>query len=83
MGGGRMATGGWIGQYGSFGDKLTALGKSNAVMLAGGMLGLDGMNRGGWLGAAIGAAAGLVAGLIQSAVRILFESPEQEAHLGE
>src|ERR1035441_7790660 len=30
-----MATGGWISQYGSFGDKLQALGKSDAAVMGG------------------------------------------------
>jgi hypothetical protein len=95
MGGGRMATGGWISQYGSLGDKLTALGKSNAAMLGGGMLALNGLQRGGLLGmgedvaggallgfkfgGGLGAAIGAAAGLAAGAIRMLFESPEQEA----
>jgi hypothetical protein len=50
MGGGRMATGGWIGQYGSFGDKLQALGKSDAALMGGGMAAMDGLRRGGTTG---------------------------------
>jgi hypothetical protein len=50
MGGGRVATGGWIGQYGSFGDKLQALGKSDAALMGGGLAAMDGLRRGGTAG---------------------------------
>ena len=52
MGGGRMATGGWISQYGSFGDKLQALGKSDAALMGGALLAMDGLRRGGKIGVA-------------------------------
>jgi len=39
---------GWISQYGSFGDKLQASAKSNAALMAGGLLAMDGLRRGGY-----------------------------------
>jgi len=62
LGGGRMATGGWIGQYGSFGDKLQALGKSDAAAMGGAMLAMDGLRRGGKLGVAETSAGGATIG---------------------
>jgi len=95
MGGGRMATGGWISQYGSFGDKLTAIGKSNAALLAGGMLLLDGLKRGGWTGMAedtaggamigfkfggpLGAAIGAAAGAVAGIVRMFIKGAADKA----
>jgi hypothetical protein len=62
LGGGRMATGGWIGQYGSFGDKLQALGKSDAAAMGGATLAMDGLRRGGKLGIAETSAGGALIG---------------------
>jgi hypothetical protein len=95
VGGGRMATGGWIGQYGSLGDKLTALGKSNAALLAGGMLLLNGLQRGGWIGMGedvaggamigfkyggpLGAAIGAAAGAVAGIVRLFVKGATDKA----
>ncbi len=95
LGGGRMATGGWIGQYGSLGDKLTAVGKSNAALLAGGMLLLNGLQRGGWTGMAedtaggamigfkyggpLGAAIGAAAGAVAGTVRMFIKGAADKA----
>lgn len=89
MGDGRMATGGWISQYGSFGDKLQALGKSDAALLGGAMLAMDGLRRGGKLGLAettaggamigfkfggpVGAAIGAAAGAVAGIVRLFMK----------
>jgi hypothetical protein len=62
LGGGRMATGGWISQYGSFGDKLQALGKSDAAAIGGALLAMDGLRRGGKLGVAETSAGGAMIG---------------------
>jgi hypothetical protein len=62
LGGGRMATGGWIGQYGSFGDKLQAFGKSDAAAMGGAMLAMDGLRRGGYAGMAEDTAGGAMIG---------------------
>ena len=62
MGGGRMATGGWISQYGSFGDKLQALGKSDAALMGGALLAMDGLRRGGKIGVAETTAGGALIG---------------------
>jgi hypothetical protein len=72
----------------SFGQKLSALGKSDAALMAGVGLGLAGWNRGGWSGAAmmgaggaavgfryggpIGAAIGAAAGFGAGAIKNLF-----------
>ena len=95
MGGGRMATGGWISQYGSFGDKLQALGKSNAALMAGGLLAMDGLRRGGYAGLAettaggaligykfggpIGAAIGAAAGAVAGIVRLFVKGAVEKA----
>jgi hypothetical protein len=60
MGGGRMATGGWISQYGSLGDKFQALGKSNAALMAGGLLAMDGLRRGGYPVSSVNGSTGAV-----------------------
>ncbi len=94
MGGGRMATGGWISQYGSFGDKLQALGKSNAALMAGGLLAMDGLRRGGYTGLAettaggaligykfggpIGAAIGAAAGAVAGIVRLFVKGATEK-----
>ena len=62
LGGGRGASGGWIGQYGSFGDKLQALGKSDAAMMGGAMLAFNGLQRGGWTGMGEDVAGGAMIG---------------------
>jgi hypothetical protein len=95
LGGGRMATGGWIGQYGSFGDKLQALGKSNAALMAGAALALDGLKRGGYVGLAedtaggamigykfggpLGAAIGAAAGAVAGIVRLFIKGAADKA----
>jgi hypothetical protein len=95
LGGGRMATGGWIGQYGSLGDKLKALGKSDAAAMAGGLLALDGLRRGGYAGLAettaggamigykfggpLGAAIGAVAGAVAGIVRLFVKGAVDKA----
>ena len=95
MGGGRMATGGWISQYGSFGDKLQALGKSNAALMAGGLLAMDGLRRGGYAGLAettaggaligykfggpMGAAIGAAAGAVAGIVRLFVKGAVEKA----
>lgn len=95
LGGGRMATGGWIGQYGSLGDKLKALGKSDAAAMAGGLLALDGLRRGGYAGLAettaggamisykfggpLGAAIGAVAGAVAGVVRLFVKGAVDKA----
>jgi hypothetical protein len=94
MGGGRMATGGWISQYGSFGDKLQALGKSDAAAMGGAMLVMDGLRRGGKLGVAetsaggaligfkyggpLGALIGGVAGAIAGVVRLFIKGATEK-----
>jgi hypothetical protein len=62
MGGGRMATGGWISQYGSLGDKFQALGISNAALIAGGLLAMDGLRRGGYPVSSVNGSTGAVSG---------------------
>jgi hypothetical protein len=95
MGGGRMASGGWISQYGSFGDKLQALGKSNAALMAGGLLAMDGLRRGGYTGLAettaggaligykfggpLGAAIGAAAGAVAGIVRLFVKGAVEKA----
>jgi hypothetical protein len=95
MGGGRMATGGWISQYGSFGDKLQALGKSNAALMAGGLLAMDGLRRAGYAGLAettaggaligykfggpLGAAIGAAAGAVAGIVRLFVKGAVEKA----
>jgi hypothetical protein len=95
MGGGRMATGGWISQYGSLGDKFQALGKSNAALMAGGLLAMDGLRRGGYLGLAettaggaligfkfggpLGAAIGAAAGAVAGIVRLFIKGAADKA----
>jgi hypothetical protein len=94
MGGGRMATGGWIGQYGSFGDKLQALGKSDAALMGGALLAMDGLRRGGKLGVAettaggaligykfggpLGAAIGGIAGAVAGIVRLFVKGATEK-----
>jgi hypothetical protein len=95
MGGGRMATGGWIGQYGSFGDKLQALGKSDAALMGGALLAMDGLRRGGKIGVAettaggaligykfggpLGAAIGGIAGAVAGIVRLFVKGAADKA----
>ncbi|MBZ5625928.1 MAG: hypothetical protein LAQ69_45655 [Acidobacteriia bacterium] len=95
MGGGRMATGGWISQYGSFGDKLQALGKSDAALMGGALLAMDGLRRGGKIGVAettaggaligykfggpLGAAIGGVAGAVAGIVRLFVKGAADKA----
>ena len=95
MGGGRMATGGWISQYGSFGDKLQALGKSDAALMGGALLAMDGLRRGGKIGVAettaggaligykfggpLGAAIGGVAGAVAGIVRMFVKGAADKA----
>ena len=94
MSGGRMASGGWISQYGSFGDKLQALGKSNAALMAGGLLAMDGLRRGGYAGLAettaggaligykfggpLGAAIGAAAGAVAGIVRLFVKGATEK-----
>jgi len=95
MGGGRMATGGWISQYGSFGDKLQALGKSDAALMGGALLAMDGLRRGGKAGLAettaggaligykfggpLGAAIGGIAGTVAGIVRLFVKGAADKA----
>jgi len=95
MGGGRMATGGWISQYGSFGDKLQALGKSDAALMGGALLAMDGLRRGGKIGVAettaggaligykfggpLGAAIGGIAGAVAGIVRLFVKGAADKA----
>jgi hypothetical protein len=95
MGGGRMATGGWISQYGSFGDKLQALGKSDAALMGGALLAMDGLRRGGKAGLAettaggaligykfggpLGAAIGGIAGAVAGIVRLFVKGAADKA----
>ena len=94
LGGGRGASGGWIGQYGSFGDKLQALGKSDAAMMGGAMLAFNGLQRGGWtgmgedvaggamigykFGGPLGAAIGASIGLEAGIVRMFIKGPVEK-----
>src|ERR1017187_4508116 len=94
MGGGRMATGGWISQYGSFGDKLQALGKSDAAVMGGALLAMDGLRRGGKIGVAettaggaligykfggpLGAAIGGIAGAVAGIVRLFVKGATEK-----
>ncbi len=95
MGAGRMATGGWILQYGSSGDKFQALGKSDAALMGGALLAMDGLRRGGKAGVAettaggaligykfggpLGAAIGGIAGAVAGIVRLFVKGAADKA----
>ena len=79
----------------SLGQKASALGRSNAAMLAGGMLVMDGLQRGGWTGMAedtaggamigfkfggpMGAAIGAIAGAVAGMVRMMVKGAQEKA----
>jgi hypothetical protein len=99
LSGGRGASGGaiWANDTGdfSFGDKMTALGKSPAAAMGGSMLLMNGLSRGGKLGLAedtgggallgfqiggpVGALVGAIAGAAAGGIRMLIETKEEQA----
>ena len=82
-------------QAASMSQKLSALGRSNAALLGGGILAMDGLRRGGWTGLAettaggaligfkyggpLGAAIGAAAGAAAGFVRLFMKGSEQKA----
>jgi hypothetical protein len=92
--GGGASTGTAILQSGSIGQKLTALGRSNAALLGGGVLAYDGLRRGGVggllettgggaligfkYGGPIGALIGAGVGAIAGTIRLFIKSPEEK-----
>jgi hypothetical protein len=79
----------------TLGQKLSAIGKSNAALMAGAMLAFDGLRRGGFTGMAettaggamigfkfggpLGAAIGAAAGLVAGIVRLFVKGAEEKA----
>ncbi len=82
-------------QAATMGQKLSALGRSNAALLGGGMLAMDGLRRGGWTGLAettaggaligfkfggpVGAAIGATVGAAAGFVRMFIKGSDQKA----
>ena len=79
----------------SLGQKASALGRSNAAMMGGAMLVMDGLQRGGWTGMAedtaggamigfkfggpMGAAIGAIAGAVAGMVRMFVKGAQEKA----
>jgi hypothetical protein len=82
-------------QAASMSQKLSALGRSNAALLGGGLLAMDGLRRGGWTGLAettaggaligfkyggpLGAAIGAAAGATAGFLRLFMKGSDQKA----